>query len=165
MKMKHVLVLFSALSLSACVGTYTAAEYPLAENRISDFDVQGEVSVTGAYEEPMPFRMRGMDADLKQISEQMASQMSEEIQRRHTGAGGSDKEIVVRVTRMAVADRFAYFEGKINVELTLGNGETVSYERRNGSPVGPLPRILNGSIALAIIEGLENDTVRAYLAE
>jgi flagellar hook assembly protein FlgD len=164
MKMKHMFVLFAALSLSACAVTYTAEEYPLSEERISEFNVRGNVTVRGAYDEPHPVKVTNMNADLKQISDQMASQMSDEIQRRHDGASGSDKEITVRVTRMAMVNRFVYNEGQINVELTLGNGETVSYERRNGS-AGVVDRVLNGTIAVAIIEGLEHDTVRAYLAE
>ncbi|MDQ2070049.1 hypothetical protein [Natronospira bacteriovora] len=164
MKMKHWLVVLLAVGLSACSATYMAQEYPLDEERISNMDVRGEVRVNGAYDSPRPFRIGNIDADLKQISDQMASQMADEIQRRHDGSRGSAKEIEVRVTRMDVANRFAYLEGQIHVELTLGNGDTVNFERRNGS-AGHIDRVLNGTVARAIIEALEDDTVRAYLAE
>ncbi|MCP1727817.1 hypothetical protein J2T60_001817 [Natronospira proteinivora] len=157
-------VVFAAFLLQACGGTYVADEYPLNEDRVSSFQVNGEVSVRSAYDEPHPIRITNLDADLQQISEQFAEQMGQEIDRHHNGDGGADKHIMVRVTDMNLANRIAYMEGRVSVELELGNGEQVSFERRNGSP-GVIYRVLNGTIALAVIEALEDETVRAYLAE
>jgi len=161
---RKIMVVIAAVALQACGGTYVANEYPLSEDRISPFDVKGEITVSSAYDAAQPFNLAGLDADLNQISERFAEQMSGEIAARHTGGSGADKTVDVRVTSMGMANRVVYMEGRINVELLLGNGETVSYERRNGSPGVP-DRVLNGTIAVAVIEALENETVRAYLAE
>jgi len=161
---KMLLIAIAAFMLQACGGTYVANEYPLNEDRISSFSVKGDVDVRSAYDEANPTRIANLDADLNQISERFAQQMSQQIQNRHGGESGSDKTIDVRVTSMNMANRIAYMEGRIEVELALGNGEEVSFERRNGSP-GVVDRVLNGTIAMAVIEALENETVRAYLAE
>jgi len=161
---KLSLLLFAALLLQACGGTYVANEYPLNEDRISGFQVNGDVTVHSAYDGPQAIRIGNLDADLDQISERFAQHMSGEIDRRHNGSGGPDKSIAVRVTDMNMSNRIAYMEGRIRVELALGNGEQVSFEKRNGSP-GVIDRVLNGTIAMGVIEALENDTVRAYLAE
>lgn len=161
---KSVLIVFAALFLQACSHTYVANEYELEEERIPAFDVNGDVTVEGGYAEATPVQMRGnINGDLKQISDQMASQLQEEIRTRG-GASGPSKQITVRVTDMDVANRMVYMEGRVTVELTLGNGETVSFEKRNGSP-GVIDRVLNGTIARAVIEALGNEEVQAYLAE
>lgn len=159
-----ILLTMVALMLQACGGTYVASEYPLEEEQIPAMEVRGDVTVDGAYEEATPITIGGrIDSDLKQISDQFARQLEQEIDKLD-GSGSAEKTITVRVTNMGMANRFAYMEGRIDVELALGNGETVSFDKRNGSP-GVIDRVLNGTIARAVLEALENEKVQAYLAE
>lgn len=161
---KSILILFAALALQACSHTYVANEYELEDERIPAFDANGDVTVQGGYAEATPVQMRNnISGDLKQISDQMAAQLQQEIRTRG-GNSGEAKEITVRVTDMDVANRFVYMEGQASVELTLGNGETVTFDKRNGSP-GVIDRVLNGTIARAVVEALSNEKVQAYLAE
>lgn len=161
---KSMLIVFAALLLQACSHTYVASDYEIEEEYVPAFDVNGDVTVEGGYEEETPVQMRdNINGDLKQISEQMASQLQEEIRTRG-GASGPEKQITVRVTNMNVASRMVYMEGQINVELTLGNGETVSFEKRKGRP-GAIDSVLDGAIGQAVLEALSNEDVQDYLAE
>lgn len=161
---KSILIVFAALLLQACSHTYVASDYEIREEHVPAFDVNGDVTVQGGYEEATPVQMRNnISGDLKQISDQMASQLQEEIRTRG-GANGPAKQITVRVTDMDVANRMVYMEGRINVELALGNGETVSFEKRKGRP-GVIDSVLDGAIGQAVLEALSNEEVQAYLAE
>lgn len=153
------------MMLSACTTKYVSSEYELSEDRIPGFDLNGDVTVHNGYAESRPIRFEQFEADLEQVSATFARQLEREIRRngRQQG-GGSDKEIEVRATDLGMANRVAYLEGRINVRLELGNGEVVAFEKRNGSPASP-QRVLNGTIARAVMEALRHDTVLAYLAE
>ncbi len=162
---KLLILAAAAVVLPACTTTYVANEYPLSDGRIADFDLNGDVSVHNAYDEARPVSFDGVDADLQQITETFARQLEQEIVKNGRQQGGTeDKEFHVRATEMRMANRVAYLEGRIHVQLELGNGEIVSYERRNGSPADP-SRVLNGTIARAVEEALAHPTVLDYLAE
>jgi|GEM_PF-2530861 len=162
---KLLVLAAAAFLLPACATNYVASEYPLSDGRIADFDLNGNVTVHNAYDEARPVSFDGVEADLQQVTETFARQLEREIAKNGRQQGGTqDKEIEVRATDMRMANRVAYLEGRIHVELELGNGEIVSYERRNGSPADP-SRVLNGTIARAVEEALAHPTILDYLAE
>lgn len=158
------MLVIAALSVSACASNYVAEEYPLENERIASFAVKGNVTVSNQYTASKPITVGPLDADLKQITQVFADQLGKEIEENGNKTGGGNKSIAVKVTDAGYANRFVYQEGRINVELELGNGELIKFEKRNGSPAG-FYRAMNGAIAQTVIEALEHDKVKAYLAQ
>jgi hypothetical protein len=165
--MKIWLMLGLSIFLAACgPSKYIAEEYPVDNQKVPAFDVRGEVDVANGYAESKPTNVFGnkMSGDLKQITEVFAGQLQKEIEQNGNRGSGPAKHIKARVTGISGHNRFVYLEGAVDIELTLGNGETVTFHKKNGSPAN-IWRALNGALNKAVIETLSNPTVKAYLAE
>lgn len=164
--MRICFLLGLTVALAACgPSKYIAEEYPVDNQNVPAFDVKGEVSVTNGYasSKSTPI-MGGMSGDLKQITEVFAKQLETEIRQNGNKSGGAAKTIEARVTGMKGNNRFVYLEGAVDIELTLGNGETVTFHKKNGSPAN-IWRALNGALNKAVIEALADPKIKGYLAE
>lgn len=165
--MRIWLVLGAVVLLAACgPKNYIAEEYPVDNQNVPAFDVNGQVEVTNGYTAAKPVTIYGgaLNGDLKQISGVFAAQLEKEIKQNGNMSAGPAKRIEARITGISGANRFVYLEGAVDVELKLGNGETVTFHKKNGTP-GNLWRALNGALNKAVIESLAHPDVKAYLAE
>ena len=163
--MFRIAILFFVLVLQGCTATYVAQERTLEEGRIAGFPVNGTVKVVNPYQQEVPAELRrSYVTDLKQVTDVFVEQLSNEIARNGRHSNGAEKWIVATVESMSVVNRRVYHEARIQVKLELGNGETVSFERRDGHPMGE-PRALNSVISRAVMETLAHPRVLAYLAQ
>ena len=168
--LKKLLLLSSILFLQACMThNYVPEEYVLADGRILQFQVVGPVQVnnlqpneekTVLYSGPSKWQ-----GNYKSITEHLRWQLDKEIQKngvKKSTAG--QKTIGVKVTNLSVTDGAFHFRSAMNFTVTLGNGEVLEKRATQGSPGNPW-RVLNGTIALGVIEILKDEKVQKYLAE
>lgn len=168
--MKLVFVIVFGMLVQAC-GTvnYIPEEYTITNDRIDDLDLKGQVSVVNVQTDSSKriFFDASMDwvGDYKTVTEHLKNQLDKELSENTVAVSqGEPKSIEVKVTEISAEQKFFHFVSEMSVDYILGNGESGSVKVSQGSP-GNMWRVLNGTIALGVIEILKEDKVITYLAQ
>lgn len=167
--MKKILLVMLTLLLGAC-GTvdYVPEEYTIAKERIRSFDVNGEVVVENIQTDQNKVVFFGgakqWVGDYKSVTQHLVDQLNKEIGIHGSfKSKNSKKTIQVKVISLNAWPEFFHFNSSLNAIVKLGDGTEIPIRVTQGSP-GNMWRVLNGTIALAVIDILKNQKVRDYLA-
>lgn len=167
---KYILLITLTISLSAC-GTvsYSPEEYEITNDRIDDFVVNGNIRIVNAQTDSSKkvFFASTMDwvGDYKTVTEHLKSQLEKEIaENSKKVASDKSKIIEVKVINIKAEQKFFHFTSTMDLEYKLGNGKPGTITVSQGSP-GNMWRVLNGTIALGVIEILKQDNVITYLSK
>lgn len=155
--------------LSGC-GTfaYTPGEYEITSDRIDSFKLSGEVQVVNLQNDDsarlaVSAPARDWVTSYRAVTAQMAEQLKKEIGKHGLLSPGSPKVIGLKVTDQRGYQHFQHMTGTFSVEVTLGAAPPFTISLENGSPAG-IFRLLNGNVALGIIEILHDQRVLDYLS-
>jgi hypothetical protein len=168
--LKKLLLLGLLLPLQACISIdYAPEEYVVADGRISRFSVVGAVLVNNLQpNDAKTIFFEGTSkwqGSYKSVTEHLRWQLDKEIQKNGIKKSGSDqKTIGVKVTNLAVARGAFHFSSAVDFTVSLGNGEVLEKRVTQGSP-GNIWRVLNGTLALGVIDILKDERVRKYLVQ
>jgi len=168
--LKKLLLMGPVLLLQACMTIdYVPEEYVLADGRILQFPVVGTVQVNNL--QPNDDKSIFFDGSstwqgsYKSVTEHLRWQLDKEIQKNGIKESGADqKTIGVKVSNLTVTSAAFHFTSAVEFTVYLGNGEILAKRVTQGSP-GNIWRVLNGTLALGVIETLKDEKVRKYLAQ
>lgn len=168
--LKNFLFLSPILLLHACVTIdYVPEEYVLDDGRISQFPVVGTVQVSNLQPNDNKILFFSgtskWEGDYKRVTEHLRWQLDKEIQKngiKQSRAG--QKTFGVKVSNLSVAQTPFYFKSEMNFTVHLGNGEVLEKRVTQGSPAS-IWTVLNGTLALGVVEILKDEKVRRYLAQ
>jgi hypothetical protein len=160
----------AALLLTAC-GTlpFTPAQYPIRDGLISSMPVSGQARFVNAQTSTAPVTVysyggTSLSSDLHSITEVMADQASEEVRKASQPAAGPAKTIDLKVNSLVSEYAIAFhWKSKLDFEAHLGNGEVIKMTVNHSS--GVLQQDLDGCIAQAVMALLNDEKLRAYLAQ
>ncbi|MBI4998364.1 MAG: hypothetical protein HZC22_16020 [Rhodocyclales bacterium] len=168
--LKKLLLVALVPLLQAC-GTfdYKPKEYVLSDGRIPPFQVAGTVQVINlqpSTESTIFFsgaaEWRG---DYKRVTEHLRWQLDKEIQKNGTKhSAASQKSIGVKVSKLSVTKRAFHFSSDIDFTVQLGSGLALEKHVTQYSP-SDVWTVLDGTLALGVIEILTDPDVKKYLAE
>lgn len=102
-------------------------------------------------------------SDLHAITEVMVQQTNKEIAKAAQASAGSPKTIELKVNSLLSTYGIFHWKSNLNFDAKLGNGEVVSMTVPHAS--GDLRQDLNGCIAESVMKLLNDERVRAYLAQ
>jgi len=158
-----------ALMLTAC-GTmpYTPSEYPLRDGLISTIPTKGAAEIVNGQSSSDPvivysYSGTKLSSDLRSITNVMVEQTNKELAKAAQPSAGDPKTIELKV--LSLQSRYIAFFWKSNLkfEAKLGNGEVL--EKTVPHTSGVLLQDLNGCIAESVMTLLNDEKVRAYLAQ
>jgi hypothetical protein len=158
------------VALTGCGSiTYTPSEYVITNERIQSFKVSGSVTVENLQDDKgskvvLNAPARTWVSDYVTITEALAEQLRQELAKHGAVTGGDAKRIGVRVTDQRAYLHMFHMTGTLQVQVTLGDSAPFPINIEQGSP-GNVWRVLNGNIALGVIEILSDQRVLAYLAQ
>lgn len=168
---RHLGISMLFLLLVGC-GTknYIPSEYEIVSGRIQSFKLAGSVTVEN--QQPDTTKMvvlvtnsGDFVADNHTVTEHLAAQLRKELAKHGDVINGTaNKTIGVKVTSQRAYLHFFHMTGTLEVIVTLGDSPPFPINIEQGSP-GNLWRVLNGNIALGVIEILSDKRVLAYLAQ
>lgn len=166
---KAVFALALAVVLTGC-GTqpYTPQEYPLRDGLIPKLAVKGAVQVNNAQpstSEAIVYSYGGskLASNYQAITQLMVEQTKKEIAKNGSVSPGKAKTIDLKVNFLESRYIAFYWKSEIKFTATLGSSGTVEKTVTHGS--GVLLQDLNGCIAEAVMNLLNDPKVVAYLAE
>ncbi|MGH1438845.1 MAG: hypothetical protein ACRBBR_01940 [Cellvibrionaceae bacterium] len=166
--MKQLIAIFSILVLQAC-GTidYKPEKYEIDQQRIQDFPVAGSVSVINLQQNKDKTLFfdgtSDWSGDYYTVSEHFSSQLREEIAKHGKVSGTLEKSINVKIVRLEAKQKAFHFVSEMDVMVRLGQGKEFELSVGQGSP-GNMWRVLNGTLAIGVIELLKDKRVLDYLA-
>jgi hypothetical protein len=159
-----------ALLLTGCGAiNYVPSEYEITTDRIQKFDISGTVTVENNQPDTtktivLSAPARDWVSDNHTVTEHLAAQLRRELAKHGNIINKtSDKSIGVKVTKQQANMYAFHMTGSLEVWITLGVAESFPINIDQGSP-GNVWRVLNGNIALGVIEILSDKRVLAYLA-
>lgn len=165
------LTLLAISQLTGCTINYyyTPGVYEIAGERIPPFERVGTIDVR-VVQEPDPSRQyviyskRGerFFTDRAMVAEMLAKELAREITHRG-GQVTTPAEHTIEIAVPHVRWEALAGLGILSVKLGLSEAETRMFEIRNKS-VGNMWRVMNGAIAVAVIDILNDPAVRAWLA-
>lgn len=168
--MKYIALIALTIVLSSC-GTvsYYPQEYEIANDRIDDFVMKGSVQVintqTDSTKHTFFASTLDWEGDYKTVTEHLKTQLEKEIsENTQKIASDVNKIIEVKVVNIKAEQKFFHFSSTMDLEYKLGNSESYTIHVSQGSP-GNMWRVLNGTIALGVIEILKQANVIAYLSK
>lgn len=168
--LKAICTLAVTAALAGCGTTqYLPQEYPLRDGLIPKLTVNGSVQVSNAQPsttEAIVYSYAGtqLASNYKSITQLMVEQTKKEIAKNGTSSStGKPKSIGLKVTYLQSNYAFFYWKSEIKYSVTLGSSKTIEKTVTHGS--GVLIQDLNGCIAEAVINLLNDPKVIAYLAE
>ncbi len=151
---------------------YTPGVYEIAEDRVTPFAIDGSLEVISIQESDPDrkyiFFQPGLakwHTDRAQVSEALAAQLSGEIARQ----GGqvvspADRTMKIAVPRVSLTPATWVSVADLFVQVSLDGGPLRQFQVKNKSP-GNIWRVMNGGIAIAVIEILNDPDVRSWLAQ
>lgn len=162
--------LVAAAALAGC-GTkpYLPQEYPLGDGLIPKLAVNGSVQVSNAQPstaEAIVYSYGGtqLASNYKDITQVMVDQTKKEIAKNgKLSTSAKVKSIDLKVTYLLSSYVAFYWKSEIKYTATLGTLGTIEKTSTHGS--GILIQDLNGCIAEAVMDLLNDPKVVAYLAE
>ncbi|RRS05936.1 hypothetical protein EIP75_03505 [Aquabacterium soli] len=166
---KVVVVVCAAILLAGC-GTvnYVPQEYVISAERIPNFDVNGSVLVQNIQtdQEQRKFFSGAADwtGDYKTVTDHLVMQLNKEIAIHGKVIGRDKKKVLqVKVVQLAAVQHAFHFTSSMQVNVKLGDGAETTVRVSQGSP-SDMWRVLNGTLALGVIDILKDPKVKAYLA-
>ena len=163
------LVILAALCLSGC-GTipFTPAEYPLRAGLIEPMTVNGQTEISNGQAQTgsvIVYSYGGskLSSDLHSITEVMVQQTSKELAKAAHPGPGAPKTIELKVNSLLSKYAGFHWNSNLSFEAKLGNGEVIAMTVPHTS--GILQQDLNGCIAESVMKLLNDQRVRAYLAQ
>lgn len=162
-------IISAVVFLSACGTTpYTPTEYALRDGLITGMPVSGAVKVINgqsASGQVIVYSYAGsqMASDLRSITDVMVRQTEKELSKAGQVTAGPGKTVELKVNSLLSTYAFFYWNSSLNFEAKLGNGEVVTRTVPHTS--GILLQNLNGCIAESVMTLLNDQKVRAYLAQ
>ncbi len=168
--LRIVATLFAAAALAGC-GTkpYLPQEYPLRDGLIPKLTVNGDVKVSNSQAsttEAIVYSYGGsqLASNYKDITQLMVEQTKKEIAKNgKLSSSGKAKTLDLKVTYLQSNYVAFYWKSEIKYSVTLGASGTLDKTVTHGS--GNLFQDLNGCIAEAVMNLLNDPKVIAYLAE
>lgn len=168
--LKKLVMLVLVLPLQACMSIdYVPEEYVLDDGRIIQFPIAGVVKVnnlqpndnkTILYNGPPKWQ-----GNYKSLTEHLRWQLEKEIQKNGMKqSSASQKTIGLKVTNITVTKANFFHKSEMVFAVSLGIDEVLEKRVAQGSP-GNIWTVLNGTIALGVIEILKDEKVRKYLAQ
>lgn len=167
--MRSLTILAAALFLSGC-GTipFTPAEYPLRAGLIAPMPVKGQTEISNGQSQTgavIVYSYGGtkLSSDLRSITEVMVQQTNKELSKAAQPGPGAPKTMELKVNSLLSKYAGFHWNSHLNFDAKLGNGEVVSMTVPHTS--GILQQDLNGCIAESVMKLLNDQRVRAYLAQ
>lgn len=168
--MRHLIAATAAaLLLSAC-GTipYTPTEYALRDGLIAAMPVSGQTQFVNAQPSSSPvivysYAGSRLGSDLRCITDVMVQQATKELAKAAQSAAGEAKTIELKVNSLESKYIAFFWKSQLNFEAKLGNGQIITKTVPHSS--GILLQDLNGCIAESVMTLLNDEQVRAYLAQ
>jgi hypothetical protein len=164
-------VLLVAAALAGC-GTrpYVPKEYPLRDGLIPKLAVNGQVQVRNAQPSTDEAIVHSYAAKLasnyKDITQLMVDQTSKEIAKNGTvSSSGKAKAIDLKVTYLQSTYIAFYWKSELKYNATLGTSGATFEKTVTHSTGGGVYQDLNGCIAEAVMNLLQDPRVIGYLAE
>lgn len=165
-------VVLTGLMLAGCARTvvHQPMRQPIEAGEVSTIDIAAPLSVRMGEVSSERLRLGRLGAaggeyvsDLDTLTRFYTAQLITQLQAMGVPSGdGSPRTMVVRVTDASFNNRVMYNESRVAIEITLGSGETVSFEKV-GVSTKTRDRATNGAVRDAVIETLNHPDVRAYL--
>jgi len=157
--------------LTTACGTlpYTPKEYPLRDGLIAPMRVDGQAHIANAQPSTASvivysYGGNALSADLHSITDAMVRQASSELAKASQPTAGPAKTIDLKVNSLRSEYAITWhWRSKLAFEARLGNGEVITKTVTHAS--GEPYQDLNGCIAQAVMELLNDEKVRAYLAQ
>jgi hypothetical protein len=158
-----------ALMLQAC-GTmpYTPSEYPLRDGLIPVFQVNGTTKIVNNQPSTDPVIVYSyggskLSSNLNAITDVMVKQTQGELAKHaKVNTAGTPKSIDIKVNSLLSTYGMFNWRSNLNFEAKLGDGSVVTKTVPHGS--GVLLQDLNGCIAESVMNLLNDERVRTYLA-
>ncbi len=171
MKLKLCVAVLAAMFVSAC-GTmaFTPVEYPLRDGLIADRPVKGSVTFANAQpskDEAIVYSYGGskLATDYNAITQLFVEQAMKELGKAGAStSAGAAKTIDLKVTALKSTYIAFFWKSEMKYTATLGNGRTLDRTINHGTG-GGVHQNLNGSVADAVVNLLNDPVVTAYLAE
>ncbi|QLF93795.1 hypothetical protein HW090_11545 [Pseudomonas sp. ABC1] len=144
--------------------------FPLAESKITDFPVSGNVSVKNIQESQEPTIIHSysgikLQSDYQKITQTMVEQARLELERHgEIKQGGGEKSISLKVTHLNSNYIAFFWKGTMTYTTLLGNGEQFDITVNHSTGAG-VAQDLSGSIADGVVALFKDERVRKYLAE
>ena len=168
--LKVVLALAISAALAGC-GTmkYVPAEYPLRDGLVPQLAVNGNVQIANSQPstaEAIVYSFGGtqLASNYKDITQLMVEQTKKELAKNgKLSPNGKTKSIDLKVTYLQSNYIAFYWKSEIKFTATLGAAGTIEKTVNHGS--GSVVQDLNGCIAEAVMNLLNDPKVAAYLAE
>jgi hypothetical protein len=161
------------IGLTGC-GTfnYTPGEYEIVPGRVNPLDVSGAVTIENVqtdsasrafFKDPHGSKDNGI-GNLKEVTEHLVMQMRKEVMKSgRMMPSARTKTLRVSVVHLESTMRDFHLVSEIDVSVTMDDGSQIGKHISQGSP-GNMWRVLNGVIALAVIDILNDEQVRGYLS-
>jgi hypothetical protein len=168
--LRIVTTLVAAAALAGC-GTrpYMPQEYPLGDGLVPKLTVNGPVQVGNAQSstsEAIVYSFGGtsLASNYKDITQLMVEQTKKEIAKNgKPSLSGKVKAIDLKVTYLLSSYVAFYWKSEIKYTATLGTLGTIEKTSTHGS--GSVIQDLNGCVAEAVMDLLNDPKVVAYLSE
>jgi hypothetical protein len=167
------LVLVAALPGGGCSINYyyTPGVYEIAEGRVSPMQTVGVVDVVSVQEadedRSFVFWQQGAavwHTDRAQVAEALAAQLETEIVRQGGRVGSEARHRMgLAVPHVGMVTGAWRSRGDLTVYVTLDGETPRTFDIENKSP-GNIWRTMNGAIAIAVIEILNDPGIRDWLA-
>lgn len=170
MSMKTGAAVIAAVLLSGC-GTmaFTPTEYPLRAGLIAERPVNGTVSITNGQpssDQAIVYNYGGskLATTYNAITQLMVDQASGELAKAATTSSGPAKTIDLKVTALKSTYIAFFWKSEMKYTAVLGGAKTLEKVVNHGTG-GGVHQNLNGSVADAVVDLLNDPAVLAYLAE
>ena len=167
--LKIVAVTSFALLLAGC-GTmpYSPSEYPLRDGLITTIPAKGETKIINDQASTAPVIVYSyggtkLSSDLRSITNVMVEQTNKELAKAAQPSAGTEKTIELKVTYLQSRYIAFFWKSNLKFEAKLGNGDVISKTVPHTS--GVLLQDLNGCIAESVMTLLNDEKLRAYLAQ
>ena len=165
-----ILSVCTIICLSGC-GTrpYTPSEYMLRDGVIPTLNVKGDVVIDNTQSnnaEVLVYEYAGSNlaSNYKDITQLMVEQTKKELEKNTKNkTEGTQKKIELQVTYLKSTYQIMWWKSELRYTAVLGGSDRVEKIVHHGS--GNLIQDLNGCIADAVVDLLNDAKVQAYLAE
>lgn len=167
--MKKACLAIALLLLQACAVTLKPTDYDFQEDQIQPFNLSGKLAVING--QPSSERIAvytygptNIYSDLKSLTDLMVRQTLAQAQKRGMAkSGGSEKSIELKILTIKSEAAFFHFNSKMEYQVKLGNGDVFTKKVEHSS--GDVKQDVNGCVADGVIDLLQDDKVKAYLAQ
>lgn len=160
----------AALFLSAC-GTvaFTPVEYPLRAGLIAERPVKGDVTISNGQpssDQAIVHSYGGtrLATTYNAVTQLMVEQVTKELVKSGTPSPGVAKTIDLKVTALKSTYIAFFWKSEMKYTAILGGARTLEKTINHGTGAG-VHQNLNGSVADAVVDLLNDPAVLAYLAE